>query len=63
MAAKGGNEAIVDILLRRKADVNHKSNLKLYEASAIYISSQQNHLGIVKMLLDHGAKVALRVEE
>lgn len=56
LAAKTGQQAVVELLLRRGASPNLKSSngtTPLYVAA----NANNNRVGIVRLLLDHGAKV------
>jgi hypothetical protein len=53
VAAQNGHEKIVDYLLSQGCDPNRRT--KNYNESALHAASRRNHLGIVNLLLKHGA--------
>lgn len=57
MAARAGSEAAVQALLKAGADVQAKGSQRIFQATAMLLGSQGGHLGVVKMLVDAGAKI------
>jgi ankyrin repeat protein len=53
LAAREGRDDLVALLIANHADVNHEG----ISAPAIYYATWKDHLSIVKMLLDAGARV------
>ena len=53
VAAQNGHEQIVSYLLSRGCDPNRHT--KNYNERALHAASRRNHLGIVNLLLKHGA--------
>ncbi|XP_072919815.1 2-5A-dependent ribonuclease-like [Hemitrygon akajei] len=58
LAAEKGNEQVVELLLKNKANVNYKT--KSYGWSPLHTAVQSNHEKVVHLLLKYGADPHLR---
>lgn len=59
VAALHGHEAMVEVLLRRGANLNHK-NSSSQQCTPLHLACQRNHPKIVSRLVQHGAKCNIR---
>eukprot|EP00966_Prymnesium_polylepis_P211933 4908744-Prymnesium_polylepis.1 len=57
MASKYGSTRLVEVLLRRGADIDLQDD---QDSTALDYASTEGHLGIVQLLLDAGARTDVR---
>jgi hypothetical protein len=61
MAAAAGNDAVVQLLVDKGADVNEQGAFYSINCNALYAASEGGHEQVVKMLLNAGANVNAQV--
>ena len=57
MACKHGNKKIVELLMKKKADINAKTRVK---QTPLMMAAQRGFIDIVQLLLDYKAKLEIR---